>query len=120
MGQSRGGTRRRDARVDAKGGPVCRLISPGNDHDMVYAETLLEGVDSGTIVVTDKVYDADSVCFCIRPDGAIPKIPNRSNRTRKSAARGFAAQHFPRALPRASDALLVQTGRHRLDRRMSI
>jgi len=84
VGRSRGGlTTKIHARVDAKGRPVCLLISPGNDHDIVYAETLLDGLDRGTIVIADKGYDADRVRSCIRHHGAIPNIPNRSNRTRK-------------------------------------
>jgi hypothetical protein len=35
------------------------------------------------IVIADKGYDADSVRSCIRDHGAIPNIPNRSNRKTK-------------------------------------
>ena len=84
MGRSRGGlTTKIHARVDAKGRPICLLISPGNDHDVARAEALLEGLESGAIVIADKGYDADRVRCCIRDQGAIPNIPNRSNRKRK-------------------------------------
>ena len=84
MGRSRGGlTTKIHARVDAKGRPVCLLISPGNDHDAVRAEALLVGLQRGAVVIADKGYDADSIRSCIREQGAIPNIPNRSNRKKK-------------------------------------
>jgi IS5 family transposase len=55
VGRSRGGlTTKIHARVDAKGRPVCLLISPGNDHDVTAAETLLEGIEPRAIVIADK------------------------------------------------------------------
>jgi transposase len=84
VGHSRGGlTTKIHARVDAKGRPICLLISPGNDHDVSCASALLEGLEDGAIVIADKGYDANRVRCCIRDHGAIPNIPNRSNRTRK-------------------------------------
>lgn len=50
---------------------------------MTAAEALLEGLDRRAIVIADKGYDADCVRSCIREQGAIPNIPNRSNRKRK-------------------------------------
>jgi transposase len=47
------------------------------------AEALLEGIEPGAVIIADKGYDADSVRICIRHHGAIPNIPNRSNRKRK-------------------------------------
>ena len=84
MGRSRGGlTTKIHARVDSKGRPVRLLISPGNDHDAVCAEALLEGLEKGAVVIADKGYDVDSVRSCIREQGAVPNIPNRSNRKTK-------------------------------------
>ena len=84
MGRSRGGlTTKIHARVDAKGRPVRLLISPGNDHDILCAATLLNGLEKGAVVIADKGYDADRVRSCIRDQGAIPNIPNRSNRKKK-------------------------------------
>ena len=81
---ARGGlTTKIHARVDAKGRPVRLLISPGNDHDVTCAAALLEGLDRRAVVIADKGYDADSVRSCIRDQGAIPNIPNRSNRKKK-------------------------------------
>ena len=85
MGRSRGGfTTKIHARVDAKGRPVSLLISPGEAHDVSYAEALLEGLEQCAVVVADKAYDADRVRAHIRAQGAIPNIPNRSHRRRKS------------------------------------
>ena len=84
MGRSRGGlTTKIHARVDAKGRPVRLLISPGNDHDAVRAEDLLDGIEKGCTVIADKGYDADNIRACIRDHGATPNIPNRSNRKTK-------------------------------------
>jgi len=81
VGRSRGGlTTKIHARVDAKGRPVRLILSPGNDHDLTCAEALLDGLDPKAIVIADKGYDADRVRLCIRAQGAIPNIPNRSNR----------------------------------------
>ena len=84
MGRSRGGlTTKIHARVDAKGRPVRLLISPGEVHDAACAEALLDGLQNGAVVIADKGYDADSIRTHIREQGAIPNIPNRSNRKTK-------------------------------------
>ena len=84
MGRSRGGlTTKIHARVDAKGRPVRLLISPGEVHDAACAEALLDGLQNGAVVIADKGYDADSIRAHIREQGAIPNIPNRSNRKTK-------------------------------------
>ena len=49
----------------------------------MHAEPLLEGIEQGAVVIADKGYDADSVRACIRDHGAVPNIPNRSNRKKK-------------------------------------
>ena len=84
MGRSRGGlTTKIHARVDAKGRPVCLLISPGGVHDITCAEALLDGLQQRAVIIADKGYDADRVRIHIRAQGAIPNIPNRSHRKRK-------------------------------------
>jgi transposase len=84
VGRSRGGlTTKIHARVDAKGRPVCLLISPGEVHDATFAPALLNGLAEGAIVIADKGYDADGIRIHIREQGAIPNIPNRSNRKTK-------------------------------------
>jgi IS5 family transposase len=52
-------------------------------HDATCAEALLEGLQNGAVVVADKGYDADSIRTYIRHQGAVPNIPNRSNRKTK-------------------------------------
>jgi transposase len=47
---------------------------------VAHAQPLLEGIEQGAVVIADKGYDADSVRACIRDHGAVPNIPNRSNR----------------------------------------
>ena len=84
MGRSRGGLSTKiHARVDAKGRPVCLLISPGEVHDVTCAEALLAGLEQRAVVIADKGYDADRVRTHIRAQGAIPNIPNRSNRKKR-------------------------------------
>jgi transposase len=84
VGRSRGGlTTKIHARVDAKGRPVCLLISPGEAHDVTCAKALLAGLEKRAVVIADKGYDANHVRAHIRDQGAIPNIPNRSNRKRK-------------------------------------
>ncbi len=84
MGRSRGGlTTKIHARVDAKGRPVRLILSPGNDHDVTCAEVLLDGLEPHAIVIADKGYDADCVRQHIRAQGAVPNIPNKSNRKKR-------------------------------------
>jgi len=52
-------------------------------HDAACAEALLDGLQNGAVVIADKGYDADSIRTHIREQGAIPNIPNRSNRKTK-------------------------------------
>jgi transposase len=60
------------------------LISPGEAHDVTCAEALLAGLEPRAVVVADKAYDADRVRAHIRAQGAIPNIPSRSHRIKKS------------------------------------
>lgn len=84
MGRSRGGlTTKIHARVDAKGRPVCLLISPGEVHDVMCAEQLLMGLQRRAVVIAHKGYDADRVRAHIRAQGAIPNIPNKTNRKKR-------------------------------------
>ena len=84
MGRSRGGlTTKIHARVDAKGRPVRLILSPGNDHDVTCTEALLDGLEPHAIVIADKGYDADRVRQHIRAQGAVPNIPNKSNRKKR-------------------------------------
>jgi transposase len=66
-----------------KARPVCLLISPGEAHDASCADALLNGPENGAVVIADKAYDADNIRADIRHQGAVPNIPNRSNRKTK-------------------------------------
>jgi len=52
-------------------------------HDITCAEALLAGLEQRAVVIADKGYDADRVRTHIRAQGAIPNIPNRSNRKKR-------------------------------------
>src|SRR5215510_6035672 len=77
-GEAEAGSPRKSTRV-RKADQSQLLISPGNDHD-VHVEPLLKGIEQGAVVIGDKGYDSYGVSACIRDHGAIPNIPNRSNR----------------------------------------
>jgi transposase len=44
---------------------------------------LLKGLEKHAVVIADKGYDADRVRAHIRAQGAVPNIPNRSNRKKR-------------------------------------
>ncbi|WP_442868374.1 transposase [Bradyrhizobium sp. CCBAU 11445] len=62
---------------------------PGPPHDHPWrgprreAEALLDGLDARAVIIADKGYDADRVRAHIRDQGAIPNIPNKSNRKKR-------------------------------------
>ncbi len=41
---------------------------------------MLRGLERRAIVIADKGYDADHIRACIRSQGAVPNIPNKTNR----------------------------------------
>jgi len=47
------------ALVDALGNPVEVMLSPGQDHDLTCAQSLIEAVDPGALIA-DKAFDADA------------------------------------------------------------
>jgi transposase len=47
------------ALVDALGNPVEVMLSPGQDHDLTCAESLIEAVDPGALIA-DRAFDADA------------------------------------------------------------
>ena len=44
---------------------------------------MLRGLERGAIVIADKGYDADHIRACIRSQGAVPNIPNKTNRRKR-------------------------------------
>lgn len=58
MGRSRG---RLTSKIDAEGRPVTLHLTAGQVHDSQGAETLIEGIDEGAILLGDKGYDSNAI-----------------------------------------------------------
>jgi transposase len=67
------------ALVDALGNPVEVMLSPGQDHDLTFAEPLIEAVDPGALIA-DKAFDADAFIDALNARAITPVIPSKSNR----------------------------------------
>ena len=81
MGRSRGGlTTKIHALTDARGLPIKFLLTPGQAHDLLGADTLLIDLGEGDVLLGDKAYDADWLRQRIAAQGAAPNIPDKSNR----------------------------------------
>jgi len=81
MGRSRGGlTTKIHALTDARGLPIKVLLTPGQAHDLLGADTLLIDLGEGDILLGDKAYDTDWLRQRIMAQGAAPNIPDKSNR----------------------------------------
>lgn len=68
------------ALTDARGLPIKFLLTPGQAHDLLGAETLLIDLGEGDVLLGDKAYDADWLRQQIEAQGAAPNIPDKSNR----------------------------------------
>ena len=68
------------ALTDARGLPIKVLLTPGQAHDLLGADTLLTTLGEGDIILGDKAYDADWLRQRIEAQGAAPNIPDKSNR----------------------------------------
>lgn len=80
LGRTKGGLNTKiHATVDSNRTPEKLYLSPGNDADVMHAETVLEGC-SGSRVVADKGYDSDALREDLYEKGIEPCIPARSNR----------------------------------------
>ena len=55
------------------------MLTPGQAHDLVCAEPLLENVDPAALL-GDKAYDADSLIETLAQRGITPVIPPKANR----------------------------------------
>jgi transposase len=81
VGRSRGGlTTKIHALTDARGLPIKILLTPGQAHDLLGADTLLIDLGEGDVLLGDKAYDADWLRQRIEAQGAAPNIPDKSNR----------------------------------------
>jgi transposase len=82
MGRSRGGlTSKIHAVVDTNGLPVRLALTAGEAHDNRLAGRLLSRLKSGTMLLTDRGYDADWIRALVRRRGAWANIPAKINRT---------------------------------------
>ncbi len=81
MGRSRGGlTSKIHVVVDRSGLPVRLALTTGEAHDNRLAAKLLSRLNSGSMLLADRGYDADWIRVLVRRDGAWANIPPRSNR----------------------------------------
>ena len=82
MGRSRGGlTSKIHALVDSNGLPVRLALTPGEAHDSRRAGKLLSCLNSGSMLLADRGYDADWIRELAIKKGAWANIPPNSNRT---------------------------------------
>src|SRR5260370_17222090 len=89
IGRSRGGLSTKiHALVDALGNPVELMLTPGQAHDLVCAEPLIETVDPDALI-GDKAFDADWFIDTLTRRGITPVIPSIATRSLKPAS------HFP-------------------------
>ena len=80
LGRSRGGfSTKVPGSVDALGNPLRFTLTPGQQHDITQAETLLTGYRS-EYVIADKGYDAQDFVDHLAEAGMVAVIPPRSNR----------------------------------------
>jgi len=83
IGRSRGG---RTTKIHALTDPLCRPVAfhltPGRDADIVAASDLLALAPAMAALIADKAYDGDGLRAAIAELGALPVIPNKSNRKR--------------------------------------
>jgi len=58
------------------------ILTPGQDHDLTCADSLLENADPGA-VIGDKAYDADRLLNWLAARGITPVIPPKASRKTK-------------------------------------
>jgi transposase len=81
IGRSRGGLSSKiHCIVDGLGNPVDFILTGGEVHDSVCADTLLNGKNAD-FVVADKAYDTNAILDRIAQMEAVAVIPPKSNRT---------------------------------------
>ena len=81
VGRSRGG---RTTKIHALTDPLCRpvafVLTPGQASDIATAPDVLALATAMAALLADKAYDGDDLRADIAARGAIPVIPNKSNR----------------------------------------
>jgi transposase len=66
--------------VDTNGLPIRLALTTGEAHDNRLAAKLLSRLNSGSMLLADRGYDADWIRALVRRRGAWANIPPRSNR----------------------------------------
>lgn len=85
IGRSRGGLSSKiHCIVDGLGNPVDFILTSGEIHDSVCADTLLNG-KSADFVVADKAYDTNAILDRIAQMEAVAVIPPKANRLEQRA-----------------------------------
>jgi transposase len=85
IGRSRGGwTTKIHAAANQRGKPIAFDLSGGNTADLRGGEALIEAIPEGTVAIADRAFDADRFRRAIEARGAVPNIPPKANRRRKS------------------------------------
>ena len=81
IGRSKGGLSTKiHALVDALGNPIAFMLTPGEAHDLVGADSLLPELEA-EMLLADKAYDADArVIEILEKAGKTPVIPSKKNR----------------------------------------
>jgi transposase len=80
LGRSRGGfSTKIHILVDALGNPVEFLLTGGQEADVSYAGSLMQGQEAGSFIA-DKAYDSEAVVEAAKRQGAAAVIPSRKNR----------------------------------------
>lgn len=80
MGRSRGLTSKIHALVDANGLPVRLALTAGEAHDNRLADKLLSRLESDSMLLAYRRYDADWIRALAARKGAFANIPPRCNR----------------------------------------
>jgi transposase len=84
IGRSRGGPSTKiHALVDALGNPVELMLTPGQAHDLVCAEPLIENVEPDALL-GDKAFDSDSFISTLNEGGKSPQLSRPRSTARSS------------------------------------
>ena len=86
IGRSLGGlTTKIHATCDALGNPTAFHLTPGQHHDLVGADALMDQMTKADMLIADKAYDADvRVRQKLEKKGCTAVIPPKSNRKNPS------------------------------------
>jgi transposase len=81
LGRSRGGlTTKIHALVDAQGRPILLKLTAGQASDIASAKDLIGHLEPGSMLLTDKGYDANELRIAVTDRKAWANIPPKSNR----------------------------------------